>query len=391
MKHETAANHAGLITPTPDNPPLVEPIYQSVKFTTQTYEDLAAILDRRKEGYFYSRVSNPTVQQLESLLAKLQSRDASIAFSSGVAALWACFFSLLKAGDHVIIFLESYKPTRYLVRNLLARFGVRSSVLSIEDLDTLESEVRKNHTRLILFESPTNPMLKIADIRAITQIAGKAGVLTALDNTFAGFHNHGEFEVDFFIHSLTKFASGHGDVLGGAIIGDHARINAMRRDAFETGASLDPHAAFLILRGLKTYYLRYEKQAENAKSVALWLSNHPAIERVFYPGLDSHPQHALATEQMKSFGALVSFDLKESTAFAPFINKLRLFRIAASLGSTESLVAPVKLLFGTDLSDEECKIARITDRSVRLSVGIEAIDDLIADLAQALEGAFSKH
>ena len=239
----------------------------------------------------------------------MQGRDDCLLVGSGVATVASASLALCKQGDHVLAFIESYGPTRYLVQHLLARYGVTHTLLSIEDLDGIERVLGETQTRLVLFESPTNPVTKIADIEHLTAHARRAGCLTVMDNTFAGFHNHGRFEVDIFLHSLTKYASGHGDVMGGAIIARRDLDRRMRKDVVSMGPTLDPHAAFLIQRGMRTYFLRYERQCANALAVSRFLAGHPRVKRVFYPGLETHPQHALARQQMSDFGAVVSFEL----------------------------------------------------------------------------------
>ena len=340
----------------------------------------------QSQGYFYSRVSNPTVVELENILAQMQGRDGAVAFASGSGAISALMFSLLKSGDHVVLFRESYKPTRQLVRGILQKFDVHSSLIGIDDLGSLEAVIESKNTKVVIFESPTNPMLKLADIDAICKIAKKHGVTTILDNTFAGFHSHSAMPVDFFVHSLTKFASGHGDVMGGVVIGGKDRITPLFLDAMTIGSTLDPHAAFLILRGLKTYYLRFRAAASSAVEIANALNGHPAVSNLRFPGLKSDRGHGLALKQMQDFGTMIAFDTPGSTEkdLARFIDKLKLFKLAASLGSPESLIAPCKLFYGTDLSSEELTAAGISETSVRLSIGLEDPGDLIADLIQAL-------
>jgi cystathionine beta-lyase/cystathionine gamma-synthase len=210
-----------------------------------------------------------------------------------------------------------------------------------------------------------------------------------MDNTFAGFHNHGRFDVDIFLHSLTKFASGHGDVMGGAIIGGKDVINGMRKDIVSLGPTLDPHAAFLIQRGMRTYFLRYERQCANALAVSRFLADHPRVKRVFYPGLESHPQHGLAKRQMHDFGAVVSFDVDGGTREANrFAEALEFFSIAASVGSTESLVLPPPLLGGQEYTPEQRQLSLIGPGTVRLSIGIEDAQDLMSDISRALDRAF---
>jgi cystathionine beta-lyase/cystathionine gamma-synthase len=290
----------------------------------------------------------------------------------------------------VLLFIESYAPTRYIVRRLLGKFGVNHTMLSIEDLRGIERVLKERPTRLVVFESPTNPVTKIADIEHLTAHARAAGCLTVLDNTFAGFHNHGAYDIDVYLHSLTKYASGHGDVMGGAIIARTALVDEMRKDIGSIGPTLDPHAAFLVQRGMRTYFLRYERQCNNALAVAEYLKGHPRITAVHYPGLPSHPQHALARRQMRDFGAVVSIELDGGHAEAArFAEALQFFSIAASVGSTESLVLPPQLLHSADYTAEQRPVSLVGKGTLRLSIGLEDATDLIDDLRQALERAFA--
>jgi cystathionine beta-lyase/cystathionine gamma-synthase len=388
MKKETLVNHPPEVKVPEDNRPLVAPIYQSVKFTFDDVEQSELHSRGSREGYVYSRVANPTLHQLELTLAQLQGRDACILTSSGVAAVNLALMALCKQSDHIILFAEMYQPTRYMIRHVLQRFGVTHTMLSIEDTEAIERTLATTPTRLVMFESPTNPVLKVADIQRICAAAKRHGALTVLDNTFAGFHNHGDTDIDVFVHSLTKYASGHGDVMGGAVIANQDLIASMKRDFVIIGATLDPHAAFLIQRGLKTYFLRYERQCVNAMAIAQSLQSHSAVGGVRYPGLNSHPQQELARKQMTDFGTIVTFDLQgDATAARRFSEALKLFAISASLGSTESLVQPGRLMRPSDLSAEERGWAAVTDQTIRLSIGIEDVEDLIQDLMQALNAA----
>ena len=385
MKKSTRVNHPPPVELAADNHPVVAPIYQSVKFEFETLEQTERYLRGERPGFFYTRASNPTTRQLELLLAELQGREECLATASGVGAVAQTLLALTKQGDHILCFVETYNPTRYLIRRLLGRFGVTHTMLSIEDLAGIERALAAHPTRLVWFESPTNPVTKVADIPAITRLAKAAGALVVMDNTFAGLHQHGEYDIDVFVHSLTKYASGAGDVLGGAAVARGELIRSMRTDFGMLGGTLDPHAAYLILRGIKTYFVRYTAQSASAQHVAELLASHPAVARVHYPGLPSHPQHALARAQMKDFGTIVSFDLKGGLeAGGRFADALQLFAMAASLGSTESLVVTAQMMGGRDLTADQQLISGITEGTVRLSIGLEDIDDLLADVTQAL-------
>jgi cystathionine beta-lyase/cystathionine gamma-synthase len=389
MKNDTRVIHPPAVDVPADNRALVAPIYQSVKFSFDDAGETLRYLRGEREGYFYSRSSNPTLKQLQLLLAQLQGRDDCLLTASGVATIAASLLSLCKQGDHVLAFVESYGPTRYIVQHLLAKFGVGHTLLSIEDLEGIERVLRDLPTRLVIFESPTNPVTKIADIEHLTACARRAGALTVLDNTFAGFHNHGAYDIDIFLHSLTKYASGHGDVMGGAIIARGELTGRMRKDVVSMGPTLDPHAAFLIQRGMRTYFLRYERQCANALAASLFLEEHPRVKRVHYPGLETHPQHRLARRQMSDFGAVVTIELDGGfEQGARFAEALQYFAISASVGSAESLVMPPQLLAGNEYTPEQRAVSLITRGTVRLSIGLEDAADLIQDLGQALEKAF---
>jgi len=388
MKKRTLVNHPPKVELPPDNHPVGAPIYQNVKFEFDDVEQTARFLRGERPGFFYMRNSNPTTRQLELTLAQLQGRDDCLTTSTGVGAVAQTLLALTKQGDHVLCFIETYNPTRYIIRRVLSRFGVTHTMLSIEDLPGIANALAAQPTRLLFFESPTNPVTKIADITALTRLAQAHGALSVMDNTFAGFHQHGEYDIDVFVHSLTKYASGTGDVMGGAAIARSELIRAMRTDFVALGNALDPHAAFLIQRGLKTYFVRYAAQCANALRIAQLLATHPQVARVHYPGLPDHPQHALAALQMRQFGTIVSFDLQGGLAAGnKFAESLKLFALAASLGSTESLVVAPQMMRGRDLSAEQLRVSAVTDGTVRLSIGLEDEEDLVADVIQALEAA----
>ena len=358
MKKPTRVNHPPQIGLPAGNRPLVAPIYQTVKFEFDSVAETEAHLRGERPGFFYQRSSNPTTRQLEQLLAELQERDDCLVTASGAAAIAHMLLALTRQGDHIVCFIESYNPTRYLIRRLLARFRVTHTLLSIHDLPGVERALASQPTRLVYFESPTNPVTRIADIAALTALAHAAGALSVMDNTFAGFHQHGGYDVDVFVHSLTKYASGAGDVMGGAVIARGELIRSMRTDFAVLGAVLDPHAAFLIQRGLRTYFVRYRTQSASALQIAQLLAGHAAVAQVHYPGLSTHPQHALAARQMRDFGTIVSFELVGGEPAARrFADSLELFALAASLGSGESLVVTPQMLLGRDLSAEQQRLS----------------------------------
>ncbi|HEY2418706.1 MAG TPA: PLP-dependent aspartate aminotransferase family protein [Steroidobacteraceae bacterium] len=385
MKDSTRVNHPPEVLVPADNRPVVAPIYQTVKFEFESVEEAMRSQRGERPGFSYLRTSNPTTRQLELTLAQLQGREDCVVCASGVGVIAQTLLSLTRQGDHVLCFIETYGPTRHLVLRMLAKFGVTHTMLSIEDLPGVEQVLSTRPTRLMIFESPTNPINKIADIAALTRLARAHGALSVLDNTFAGVHQHGQYDIDVFLHSLTKFVSGHGDVMGGAAIAQASLIRALRADFTVLGGTLDPHAAFLLQRGLKTYFLRYQAQSASAQRVAEFLSGHAAVARTHYPGLATHPRHALARTQMSDFGAVVSLDLHGGAdASRRFTDALRLFSMAASVGATDSLVMPSQMLAARDLSAEQRRIAGVGAGTVRLSIGLEDSDDLLEDVAQAL-------
>jgi cystathionine beta-lyase/cystathionine gamma-synthase len=389
MKKQTRVTHPKAVELLGGNDPVVPPVHRSVKFT---YPSIAESLtaEAKEHGFDYTRDSNPTTRELELLAAEMQDRDDAITTGTGMAAIWLGLLGNLEAGDRVVIFVESYRPNRIAVRRFLPKLGLNFTMLSVHDLAGIEQAFAQEDTKLVLFEAPTNPMLQVPDLAAITALAKRHDVITVLDNTFAGLHNHGRYDIDYFVHSLTKYANGHGDVMGGIVIGERKRIRAIKPLAVNMGAVLDPGVAALISRGLKTYYLRYERHSANALAVAEHLTKRKEVAKVFYPGLTADPGHELARKQMADFGGVLAFELDaEKERTWAFIDALELFTTTASLGSTESLVCPVKLYLGSDLSAEEHARAQIKDGTVRLAVGIEDVDDLVADLDQALRKTFA--
>jgi cystathionine beta-lyase/cystathionine gamma-synthase len=390
MKPRTRVNHPPQTELAAGRRALVAPIYQSVKFELEDLAETERVWAGQADGFHYSRAGNPTVRDLEQLLAELQGREACVATGSGVAAIALALIALLSQGDHVLCFIETYGPSRALIARTLARFGVAHTMLSIADRSGIERTLAATPTRVVWFESPTNPMLKIADIAHLTDCAQRHSALTVLDNTFAGLEAHSQYPVDLYVHSLTKYASGHGDVMGGAVIGNNGLVRRVRAQATLLGPTLDPHAAFLIQRGLKTYHLRRAAQCSTASRIAELLAGDPRVARVHYPGLARHPDHALASVQMGDFGSVVTVDLagtpEQSRVFA---DSLELFAIAASLGSSESLIVPPQLQQPRDLTEQQRRLSGITPTTARLSLGIEDPDDLVADLRAALDAAFA--
>ena len=390
MNDSTRLQHPRKTLLDPSNQPLVTPIYQSVKFENSCRAEI--VNSQAGERFFYSRISNPTVRELEDLLADLQGTEDAITTSSGLSAISLLFLSLLRPGDHVILFKESYLPTRKLVRQFLLPLQISHTLLSLEDFhqkgeDLLNQAHRPGKKNLLFFESPTNPRLLIAPIQRLVSWAKKNSVLTCLDNTFAGPHQHQGTGADYYLHSLTKSVGGHGDVHGGAILGSKDRLAEVRAGAMLLGTMLDPNSAFLCLRGLKTYMIRYQTQSRNALHVAEWIQKNSHFQNVLYPGLTTHPQHTLAREQMRDFGFLISCDLDPSLNMDRFLSALKQVKFAGSLGSTESLVLTYAPFFNADYSAAEQAALGLKENGLRFSIGLEDPEDIIEDIQSALSAA----
>ncbi len=371
---------------------LTTPIYQTSTFTFENTQDLVTHMETEQWGTHgerraYGRYGNPTIAAVERKLAALENAETACLFSSGMAAITTTLLTLLSAGDHVIFTDDSYHRTRDFIGNFLQKFGITATSIPSGGIDSLENAIRPN-TRLIFSETPTNPYLRVLDLRALATIARRHGIITVVDSTFATPVNQRpiEFGIDLVIHSATKYLSGHNDLLAGVLAGSDELVSKIKTMLGTLGAVSDPNSASLLLRGLKTLALRVNRQNESTLAVAAFLQNHPAVSEVFYPGLPSHPEHAIATEQMSGFGGVVTFVLNaDLTETGHFIDNLELPFIAPSLGGTETLISQVALTSYYDLSPAERQAIGIKDSLVRLSVGIEDADDIIADLTQALD------
>lgn len=361
------------------NKPLIRPIYQSVKFSPAENVSFA-------DQFIYSRISNPTVRQLELTLAELQNKEDCIVLSSGIGAISGLFLSLLEAGDHIISFREIYKPSRTFIKEMLPKFGITSTLLSLNNVKVLESSIVPGKTKLIHFESPSNPNLDAADIDYILATAKKHGIFVSMDGTFAGLHQHTQYPIDIMVHSLTKYANGHGDVTAGSIAGSKPLIKKIREMTTYLGAALDAQAAYLIERGLKTYDLRYNKQTASALEIAKFLSTHPKVKVSRYPGLCGPLNHELLTKQMKDMGTIISFEIDASVSDSAdkFCHRFKIISMAASVGSVESIICPTNTFFGADLNETDKREMGLSTFSLRLSVGLEDPKDLIEDLKSAL-------
>lgn len=385
MKARSQVIHPKRFYPDAENPPLSSPIWQSVKYTLPSLEEVERLFHGERKGYMYSRISNPGAEELVHLLADLQHTEGGHIFASGVAAIFATYLAFLSEGDHVLCALQSYKPTRAILKEIFSRYGVAVDFFSVQDLASLDSLVKPGKTRLLIAESPSNPETRLLPVDDLGAWCRKNGILFVLDNTFAGFHQNRSEKVDLYIHSLTKFACGHGDAMGGVVLGSKELLARMRPVVWEYGAHFDPFSAFLVLRGMKTYFVRYEAQSKAALELAQSLESHPKVERVYYPGLPSHPDYSALGQSLIHHGSIIFFNLHGGAgALRQFINALQIFQLAGSLGSVDSLVAAAKKFYGEDLTPEELEKTSLCDGSVRLSIGLEDIEDLKADLQQAL-------
>jgi cystathionine beta-lyase/cystathionine gamma-synthase len=379
MKFGTKCIHAGL-SPDPSTGAVMTPIYQ-----TSTY---AQAEPGKHQGFEYARTQNPTRSALERNLAQLENGEYAVAFSSGLAAMDA-IIRLLEPGDEVIAVNDLYGGSyRQLVR-VHGRYGIQSHFVDLADVDGVEKLINKK-TRLIWIETPTNPMLKLVDIAAITAIARQKKVLTCVDNTFASpvLQNPLDMGADIVLHSATKYLGGHSDVVMGAVMTNSKEIaEKLYFLQNAVGAVPGPQDCFLMLRGIKTLHLRVERACKNAKKIAKYLANHPKVGQVYYPGLKDHPQHELAKRQMRDFGAMVSFDFPGGTyeMALKVLTNTHYFTLAESLGGVESLIGhPASMTHASIPREERLKVG-LTDSLIRLSVGIEDVDDLIEDLEKAFQ------
>ena len=354
------------------------------------YPDMDAWLDvalGRKPGHIYSRNTNPTVQAFETKVRLLEGAQAATSFASGMAAISNTLFTLLSPGDRIVSVKDSYGGTNKFFLEFLPRFNIRVDLYDTTDHEQIEAAVTAG-CKVVYLESPTNPTLKVVDISRLAAAGHRAGAVVVADNTFATPVNQNPLALgaDLVIHSATKFLGGHADALGGVVCGDPEWVKRIYHFREITGAVLDPMAAFLLIRGMKTLHLRVKQQNESALSIARWLQGHPSVASVFYPGLETHPQHDIARRQMRGYGGVLSFMLKGGFgAVKRVLPKLRLARRAANLGSVETIAGPPATTSHVECSAEEREAMGIPEGLIRYSVGIEDTKELIADLSQALK------
>jgi cystathionine gamma-synthase len=356
------------------------------------YPDIDTWLDvalGRSPGHIYSRNTNPTVLAFEDKVRLLEGAQAATSFASGMAAISNTLFSLLSPGDRIVSVKDSYGGTNKLFLEFLPRFNIEVELNDTTDHERIEAAIAAG-CKVVYLESPTNPTLKVVDIARIAAAGHRAGAVVVADNTFATPINQNPLALgaDLVIHSATKFLGGHADALGGVVCGDREWVRRIYHYREITGAALDPMAAFLLIRGMKTLHLRIRQQNESASRIARWLQGHPSVASVFYPGLETHLHHDIASRQMRGYGGVLSFMLKGGfEAVRQVLPKLRLARRAANLGSVETIAGPPATTSHVECSAEEREAMGIPEGLIRYSVGIEDTEELIADLSQALESA----
>jgi len=373
--------HAGVV-PDPVTGAILTPIYQTTTYVQESVDQYLA------KGYSYSRSANPTVRALENKLTDLEGGADTICFGTGMAAINGLYLSSLSAGDHAVVSDVVYGGTYRLSTKVYARFGVEFTFVDTADAANVRKAIRKN-TKLILTETPANPTLKLTDLRAVSDIAREHGILHAVDNTFLTpfYQRPLELGADLVVHSTTKYFDGHNATVGGAIVARTAeQAQALRFIMNATGMIMSPQVAFLTLQGCKTLSVRMERQAANALAIARFLEKHPRVTWVAYPGLPSFPQHELAKRQATGFGAMVSFEVQGGVAAGKaLMDRIRLWSLAENLGSVESLITHPVTMTHADVEPKERARIGLTDGLVRLSVGLEDADDLIAALKDALD------
>lgn len=367
---------------------VVPPIYQTSTFRFENAQNGADRFSKKAEGYIYTRIGNPTITALEKCVAELDGGVGAVATSSGMGAVMTTYMALLGQGDHIVSTASVYGPSRILMEKHFSRFGVESTYVDTSELDNVRSALTER-TKLIYIETPSNPMMQITDIRAVADLAHQRGALLVVDSTFGSpvLQQPLSLGADVALHSVTKFINGHADVVGGILVArEESVLNRLREMMITGGCNMDPHQAFLVHRGLKTLALRVERAQKNAEVIAAWLESRPEVAWVRYVGLPSHPQYELANKQMRGPGSMISFEMKGGLeAGRRLMDRVRLAALAVSLGGVETLIQHPASMTHAGVPRKEREASGITDGLVRLSVGIENVEDLRRDLEQAFE------
>jgi len=364
------------------------PIYQTSTFAFKNAQHGADLFAGKEQGYIYTRIGNPTINGLEEKLAALENGYRGLALASGMAAVNTVYSTFLEQGAHIVCTDAVYGPSRGVLETHYTKFGVEASFVDTANLNDVKNAIKKN-TRLVYIETPANPTISLTDIRAVSDLAHANGCVVVVDNTFSSpvLQKPLELGADIVLHSLTKYLNGHADIVGGALIAkEKGHYDALRKTLILMGPNMDPHQAYLVYRGMKTLTLRVQRAQDNAMQVARFLENHPKVAWVKYPGLKSFPQYDLAQKQMSGPGSMISFELKEGfEAGKKLMNNVHLCMLAVSLGGVESLIQHPASMTHASIPREQQEKAHITQGLVRLSVGIETLQDIIDDLSQALE------
>ncbi len=363
------------------------PIYTSSVYAFTDADEGAAIHNNQKAGYYYGRLGNPTQAALEKAMAELENGQYALSFASGMAAVSAAILTIVKSGDHIVAPASMYSTTTKFLDHLNRNFGIETSYVDAAAPSSYETAIRAN-TKLFWIETPSNPILNITDLSALTDIARRAGIKTIADNTFATPYNQRPLDlgVDVVVHSATKYLGGHSDLTAGVIVGDAEIVEKARLSTTQLyGGNIAPQVAWLVLRGIKTLSLRTERHNSNAFALANMLSEHPNVERVYYPGLSSHRNHDVAAKQMRGFGGMIGIDVGGLQAGKSVVNNVRLCTLGTSLGGAETLIQHSASMTHAGIPKEQRLAAGISDGLLRLSVGIEGIDDLAEDLRSALD------
>ncbi len=367
---------------------VVPPIYQTSTFKFKSVEHGASLFAGEEKGYIYTRMANPTVEAMENAIADLEGGHKALGCASGMAAIHTVFASLLSAGDHVVCSAAVYGPTTTLLNTVMKKFGVETTFVDTSYSENVLNEIKPN-TKVVYVETPGNPTLCISDIEQISKIAHQHNAVVVVDNTFMSpaLQNPLKLGADVVLHSLTKFLNGHADVVGGIIVvKDEKTYLHFRKTLNQIGGVIDPFNSFLVHRGLKTLAIRMEKHSENAQKIAEWLEKHPLVKGIRFPGLKSHPNYEAGLKQHSAPGGLIKFEVEGGfEAGKIFMNSLKLCTLAVSLGGVETLIQHPASMTHFSMGKEARLAGGITDGLVRLSVGIENVDDIIADLEQALE------
>lgn len=369
------------------------PVVHSVSFGYNDVDFWYQVAVGEQEGHIYSRNTNPTVDAFEEKIRQLEGAEAATSFSTGMAAISNTLMTILSPGDRVVSVKDTYGGTNEIFTKFLPRFQVDVTLCDTTNHEAIESEVSKG-CKVLYLETPTNPTLKVIDLERLAKAGHQVGAIVIVDNTFATPINTNPLELgaDIVVHSATKFLGGHADALGGVICGSKELVKQVFRYREINGATLHPMSAYLLLRGMKTLHLRVQRQNENALTIARFLKNHPFVKDVFYPGLESHENHDIAKRQMRGFGGVLSFILNSNfDAVRTFLPQLRLVHLAANLGAVETIAAPPRTSSHVEVTPEQREAMGIPESLIRYSVGIEDVNDLIADLSQALEYTAKRH